>query len=410
MAQPFFPFATSFPDMTIFRLFSRRLLPPAAFLLALVFVSGCGGSSPAESGEAAFKNGDYKAAGKAFRKAAKDQGKSAALQYNLGVACAKSGDNIGAREAFEKALELDPSNAEASEYLAAILRDSGDLPRSRAILDSLVVIAPGGEPLARALNSIALTDLACNRADLALLRLFRARRADPGYAPTYFNLARIYADRYQLFHEAYLEYETYLRLAVEGDPMRPKAEEDIGKLRELGADRAPQGPNASPSASVRKLIADGATAYQKKRWSQAVDSFEKAIKADPKSYEAASYLAAALYAQNKLAEASAAYKRAEEVNPAIAEPVFMQGQLAYVQGNQAEALQILAGRVIPKWPSEARAYELAAYSACSLGQLYEARQFGEAYIDLMTAAGKPPTAFAKWFAQIPVDTPFPKHN
>lgn len=388
----------------------RGLLPAAALLLAVVLSAGCGGSSPAESGEAALKGGDFQAAAKAFRKVAQKDGASSALQYNLGVACAKSGDNVGARAAFEKALELDPSNVDASEYLAATLREMGSFTRSREILETLAAQAPAGEPLARFLNGAALTDLACNRADLALLRLFQARRAAPGYAPTYFNLARIYDNRYQLFHEACLEYETYLRLAVEGDPMRPKAEENLARLRAIGADREPDGPNTSPSSAVRKLLADGSAAYQKKRWQQAADCFGKALKADPKSYDAASFLAATLYAQNELAEASAAYKRAQEIAPGLAEAVFMQGQIAYVRGNQAEALQILSGTVIPKWPSEARAYELAAYAACSLGHLYEARKYGEAYIDLMAAAGNRPGAFAKWLAQIPENTPYPEIN
>ncbi len=77
-------------------------------------------------------------------------------------------------------------------------------------------------------------------------------------------------------------------------------------------------------------------------------------------------------------------------------------------GNKAEALRLLSGKIIPKWPSEARAYEIAAYAACSLGPPYEARQFGEAYVALMAAAGGQAAAFAKWLAQIPENTPFPE--
>ncbi len=401
-----FPSQASDPDMTILSTMLHRLVPASALLLVLSLSSGCG-PSPAESGETALKNGDYQTAVKMFRKAAQKEDKSPALQYNLGVACAKAGDNTGARLAFARALELDPGNVETSEYLARILRETGDLVHAREISEGLAAAAAEGEPFARALNDIALTDLACNRADLALLRLFHARRAVPAYAPTYFNLARIYFDRYQLFREAFLEYEAYLRLAVEGDPMHPKADEGIARLRALGADRDPQPPSSSPSSAVRRLISDGSAFYQKKQWQKAVDCFEKALKADAKSYDAAFSLAASLFAQNKLEEANAAYRKAEEIAPGRADAVFGQAQIAYVRGDQAEALQILSGTLIPKWPSDARSYELAAYAACSLGHLYEARQYGEAYIDLMTAAGNKPAAFAKWLAQIPVDTPFP---
>jgi Tfp pilus assembly protein PilF len=150
-----------------------------------------------------------------------------------------------------------------------------------------------------------------------------------------------------------------------------------------------------------KLVKQGADAYARSKWTLAEESFTKALEADPESYEAAAYLANTRWAARHFEAAAEAYAKAASLDPNQFYPVFMQGHIAYTLNNIARARQLLTAVAIPHWPDNPKSYEIAAYSLASEGRIYEARVYGECFIELSKAEGAAATNFQKWFEKLP---------
>lgn len=331
-------------------------------MLAAVLSAGCGrGGSDIAKAAADFNAGRYAAAARTLEKSIARGGATSTLYYNIGVAKAMAGDAEGAIRAFENAQSIDITASDAAEYRAHLLAEKGDVEAAHEILDGLVTDTD--EPLrqARVLSALAVCEHGMGRDDLAFLRLLRAVAIDPSYAPAAQNLA---------------------------------------KLREGRDDGAPAAPHTS-SAEVNGLVAKGTDAYSRSKWQQAIDFFEKALKADPKSYAAASALAAAHFAARHYSDAAEAYEQAAKLDPSKFEPFYWQAYIAYSLGNPVKATKILCETVIPRWPDDARSYELASYAWATQKRFYEARMFGEEFLRRAKAAGTDTTAFSKWFKPLP---------
>lgn len=330
--------------------------------LAAAFAAGCGGGkSNAAKAVEEFNAGRYEAAAKTLEKVVRDGGATSTLHYNIGVAKAMAGDKEGAIRAFENARSLDIGATDAAEYRAHLLMENGDIETAHEILDGLVTDDDEPARQARALSALAVCEHRLGRDDLAFLRLTRAISTDPSYKPAIQNLAALREGR--------------------GDDVKSK----------------PHDTNAEAAA----LIAKGSDSYARSKWQLAIDSFEKALKADPESYHAASSLATAHFAARHYSDASETYELAAKLDPSKSDPFYWQAYIAYSLGDPVKATRMLCETVIPRWPDDIRSYELASYAWATQKRFYEARVFGEEHLRRAKMAGTDASAFAKWFAAMP---------
>ena len=370
----------------------------AAPLIALL--AGCGdGKTAADKGEAALLAGNYQVAARALDTAARKTEPTSPLYYNLGAAKARAGDVQGAIRAFENAETTDISNLDALEYRANMLLKAGDPAGAHELLDRAIDDVSGSAAKARMENSLAVAEHALNRDDLACLRLAKAIRTDPGYAPSYYNLARILEEAYQFHAGALANMRKFAEMTDANDARLANAEKFIAEVK--AADEASAKPPHASSPAAAKLIAQGKDAYARSRWSLAEDFFSKALDADPDSSEAALQLALTRYNARHFDAAAEAYAKAAALDPGQFTPVFMQARLAYTAGNPARALQLITGVAVPRWPDNPQCYDLAAYSWATQRRFYEARLYGSVYLELSRAAGANVAQFEEWFAKLP---------
>ncbi|WP_038495068.1 tetratricopeptide repeat protein [Collimonas arenae] len=83
----------------------------------------------------AAQNGDYPAAVKALREAARREPTNAAMLSDLGYAMLRSGDTASARVPLAQAAELMPDNRKMIGNLALLLLVSGDPEKARVVMD-----------------------------------------------------------------------------------------------------------------------------------------------------------------------------------------------------------------------------------------------------------------------------------
>lgn len=385
--------------------FKSILMRSAVFCIlapVLASMSGCGGKDgdAAAKGEAALRAGNYAAAAKALDVAARKTQPTTHLYYNLGAAKALAGDLDGAINAFESAEREDIANLDATEFRAYALSKSGDLGAAHELLDRAIDDATETEARVRILNALAVVEHGLHYDDLACVRLARAIRLAPDYAPSYYNLAHFLEEAYQL-HDAALANIVKFEAKAEADnPVREKAAAFKARV-EAAAKRAPSRKPHATTAAAAKLVKQGADAYARSKWTLAEETFAKALEADPESYEAATYIANTRYAARHFEAAAEAYAKAAELAPDKFDPVFMQGHIAYSLNNTARARQLLIGTAIPRWPNNPKSYEIAAYALATEGRFYEARVYGESFIELSKAAGANVSGFETWLAKLP---------
>lgn len=371
------------------------------FSSAVMLIAGCGNdSSDVAKGEAALKSENFKTAAEKLGGVAKNKHLTSSFCYNLGVAKAKSGDVDGAIKSFDNALALDKNNIEALEYKASVLRDTGDFVTAHGLLEQAIEKTSVPLSKARLLNSLAVTEHALHRDDLACIRLNNAIRIAPKYAPSFYNLAKILGNSFQLHEEAINAVNLCNELLPSDDPMREKAAELALQLSNVMTPRKSDSTHKTSSAAS-KYLKQGLDAHAKSKWSLAEEMLKKAYDADPKSPEVISGLAATYYATARFSEAADAYAKAANILPRQFNPAFMQGRVAYSAGNHSRAIDILTRNVIPRWPIYRQSYEITAYAWTSMGRYYEAKVFGQQYIELSKIAGKDVSAFEKWFKTLP---------
>jgi tetratricopeptide (TPR) repeat protein len=375
------------------------LLVPAAIAAIL---SGCGGKPAAESGEEALAQGDYKAAAKFFRAAVKGNPSSVPLFYNLGTAQALAGDTAGAISSFREVLRFTPGDLDAFEVLAVELRKAGsaeNLAESHELLDFVVGFRQTASEKARALNSLALTEKALRRNDLAVARLVAALTADPGYATACYNMADLCAKTLNLPVPAKKAIDAFLASAPEDAALAAKAV----ALRDSVAASIPVPYSHATGEEAKGFVRSGAEAYAKKDYAKAEQMFAKAAEADPLAFEARFNRANALLSANRLSEAATSFAEAAAIDPARFDAAFWQARLAYATGDYGKAIELLTGRVIPSWPDEPQSYLFASYAYAQQQRYYEAEVFGELYVAKAAKADpKAKTAdFKAWLDKLP---------
>jgi len=370
-----------------------------ALLAALA--AGCGGGGGLEDGEKALALGNYQMAAKCFKNALKAHPSSISLLYNLGTAQAMSGDSKVAIATFRDILRLTPGDLDASEALAAELRKSGspeNLLESHDLLDFTVSFRQGMEK-ARALNSLALTEMALRKNDLALARLIDAFDVAPGYAPTHFNYAVLLSRELNLPAKAVEELNKFTASPDAPAELSKKAK----SLRDSLVPRiaAPYSHKTTPEASA--LAKRGAEAYAKRDYKSAENAFAAASAADPLDFESALNRAHSLLALGRTAEARSAYAEASALNPARQDAAFWHPRLAYAEGDCEEATRLFTGVFIPQWPEDPQGILYATYAYTKLQRYYEARVYGALY--LAVARKSNPKAklsdFESWLAKLP---------
>ena len=369
-------------------------------LAGTVLLSGCGdAASAAAKAESALRDGDYAAAAKSMETAARKGEPTSELYYNIGAAKAMAGDFAGAAQAFENAEKLDVGNIEALEERAKALMARQEYAAAHELLDRAFADTTALEAQARVLNALAVCEHGLQRDELAVLRLNKATRLAPGYAPTYYNLAKILGDGFSASDAAGKALDNFSIYADADSEYLEKA-----KLYKLQIEAALQGQPPAPALTTnikaRKIIDLGLDYMKKAKLNSAEDCFVKATETDPKSYEAMLQLATVRYTAKNFNAAVEAYQKAAALNPASVDPIYMQGVIAYALGDAAKATQILAGTAIPKWPADPRSYEVAAYAWYNQNRNYEVRVYGEEFIAVSKAAGKDVSAFENWLSQI----------
>lgn len=386
----------------------RLHLPIAPLLcgLALLLFSGCGrraGADHYEQGLAHLQAGNCKAAVRCLKRACGRITDSAPLYYNLGTAYFGLGNMEGAAEAFAAALKIAPDDPLAQEHLAQVHLQRQSWEPARDLLTQALPRAAKAD-LPRLLNALSLAEQNLGRIDIACLRLLQAQRADRRHAPTLYNLASLYRDRFQLYEEAADLFELYLRLAPPADAHVAKARDAIRRLKASntrGADAATRPPpRARDAAAALRAFQEGETQRAARRWDRAAAAYGRALAADPAHYAAAFNLGCVLSAAGLPDEAIKAFQRAGEIEPAKVDPLYWQALEAYKGRNYALAAQLLANHAIPRWPNHAPSFELMALVRYAQGRSAEARLHGEESLALTPARARR-ESFAAWVRSLP---------
>jgi tetratricopeptide (TPR) repeat protein len=230
--------------------------------------------------------------------------------FDLGNAWLEKGDWKKAGQAYSHALTLDPSFAGASYNLARALTESGDYEMALKVLDALASRDPGNVDIVAA-RAYALYKKGDAKDALAAYRELLALDA---YAPdAVYNAALLelasgdastaVADLERLTSAKPDDGQAFLLLGRAIDRRASNAA-TIGKTTAAGGggSAALNESDASALAAYEKAMALGKTdadalvrmsqLYEKtRRFSEAMDALEEALKADPKRAAAAFYLA-----------------------------------------------------------------------------------------------------------------------
>lgn len=373
-----------------------------ATLLALAaLAAGCGREKlTVEDGERALASGDFQTAAKAFISAVKEHPTSVPLYYNLGRAQSLAGDTSGAIASFREVLRFTPGDLDASEALAAELRKVGGndaLAESHELLDFVLPYREDSISRARVLNSLALTEEALHRNDLALGHLLLARIAAPEYAPSFFNLGHLaIALRQPVVAQRYLE--AFLATKPRESAMATKATAMLAEATKSAP--PPYSHTATPEAAA--LVKKGIEAYDRRDYANAESIFIKAIAEDPLEFDAIFNRANALYALGRKDEAVRAFDEASALKPDHFEANFSRASVAYSTANYAKAIEILTTETLIRWPDSPKPFITAAYSFAQLRRYYEAKIFGAIYVAVAKAASpKSKTKdFEVWLSQL----------
>jgi len=381
------------------------------FLLLALLLSvtcGCGSHSSqraVKDGMAAFKEHKYSEAIASFTRASKRITNSPELYYNLGLAHLEEGNMEPAKAAFTAALELRPGYGDALACLGKIAYDQNnpsDLPKAQAYLEQALSAATTSESKARILTSLALTESARGRHDIARLDLLNALRLNRLYAPAYYNLASLYRDKFNLREEALDNFEIFVRLVDKSETHYGSAVNNIKRLRtNLERTRAEEldGVRRDPAAAAR-LLQEGMHLQVSKQYAKAIKSYRDALAADPLTFSAAFGLAMAYKTQGQREEAIEAFRRATDISPNHQDSYFQAAELAFQLKHYAEAEKILA-RAIARSPSNPANAELMARIRYAETRLPEARAYGEYYLSLLPPGDKNRAPYEKWVKSLP---------
>ncbi len=265
---------------------------------------------------AAHGRGDFPAAIAGYRSVLARLPRHVDALNLLGVALLAVGDASAAVTALRKVVAIDAGFAAARVNLALALRAIGDPAAALPHFRQAVRIAPNDPDTHHALGS-ELSQLGQDQEAMACFR--QALALAPDHAPAAINLSA-------LLERAGLEAQ-----AID--------------MAEQACRHAPSDPQAWIALGLRRMAAT--------RFVSALEAFHRAAALDPRSLQAASNQALALYhlkrfaeaiAQQRLAVANAPTDRSEQVQ--LAEFLLASGDLAAAEG--------LFERLVEDWPADSR--------------------------------------------------------
>jgi len=198
-------------------------------------------------------------------------------------------------------------------------------------LELLDLAARNGVSEPYILNAKAAIERAKNNHDLARVHLLAAMRADPNHAATYYNLASLYQDHFNLLADAREIFEMYKRHAKAPEDQARKAgqraqdiEKSLARTRnEVNQTRDPE--------RARRRMEEAARFEAARNWPSALAAYVEAKNADLLSVRAHRALAEYYEKRNDTVNAFRAYVEAANLPDAPAEVLAKAASYALAQ-------------------------------------------------------------------------------
>ncbi|MDD4102578.1 MAG: tetratricopeptide repeat protein [Kiritimatiellae bacterium] len=376
------------------------------FWVPFALLCGCGsdsGQAALRQGMSAFNEKNYSSAITLLTRAARRISDSADLYYHLGSAHLAKGEMEPAETALYAALELKPDYGEALAGLGQIAYYQKDIPKAKTLFEkALDAKLSSDEATACTLNGLALSEADQQNNGLARLHLLRAQKACRTYAPTFYNLASLYRDAFNLREEALDHFELYLRLADKNSRYYEKAENNIKRLQ-LNIERTQSekldSMRRDPSAAAR-LLHEGINAQSSRQYARAAKAYRDALTADPLAFNAAWGLGTVSRQQGQRAEALESFKRAADINPGHHDSHRQAAELAIQLTRYDEAEKVL-DRMFARSPFTPFSAEMMARIRHAQNRFPEARVYGEFYLSLIPPDDKRRPAYQQWVNTLP---------
>lgn len=295
----------------------------AAFV-AVTALAACSGKSESEftaAGKELLAKDDVPGAIIQFKNAIQKQPKSAQARLMLGIALLENGDPVSAVVEFEKAQDLQVPDEQVLPTLARAMLLMGDEKKLLAQLGTTRL--NDAEAAADLATSIASAHLRRSDKDSARQSIASALQRLPGYLPATVVKARLQAS--------------------EGD--------FDGALALLDQAKAP--------GDARDGVLRGEVLWHgKKDTAAALESFKKALTANPKAVDAHTSIIAMLIEQNKIDESKAQFDRLKKAAPNHPDTLFFEAQFAYASQDYKTTREI-TDRLLKTMPEHPRVLELA---------------------------------------------------
>ncbi len=355
----------------------KNLLLPPLFLLAIFLLSGCDASSHKTilKGQKALEEGNYQAAVTAFEKAAQRVTLDPVLYYNLATAYYSLGEPALAMNAATNGLAIDPGNERLLKLKAAIAYLKHDWP---AAFESLREAAGDNAPGSYILNALATVERANKNYDQARILLLSAMRKDRTYPATYYNLASLYQDHYNLYYpEASDLFETYGLLP--GIPERQK-NDAAARLTKITKLFAPL-PQNNTTARATQLMTEAARYAAARNWTFAERAYVEAKNDPSRSLDAHLALAAFYESRGETAKAYRAYVDASKLPSASSDTLYKAVTLALAQ-KHFDVADELCSKGMARAPNNLMFYYQMAVIRSEQRRLKDARAYAEYYVRL----------------------------
>lgn len=334
-------------------------------------------------GNRAEDAGDLQRACKLYRRAVASAPGEARAHLNLGIGLEASGDAAGARACYEKALAIDAANAAANYNLGKLLYTQGAHAEAKRRL-GLALQARAQFPEARIVRGYVLHALGELEAAAEDLQAgLQARPQDVAARAALASIRGALAVRSALEHHAAgrsAEAQAGYRAVLQQDPGNADALHFLGVAAHeegrhdeaaqlisrslevhasnaraqfgLGRVREAQGRSEDALASYRSALAIldtklddasflcdlGAALKTLGQAAEALESYRKAVQADPNSFDAHFNLGVVQRDLERSDEAIASFRRAIELKPDLADTHFALGNVLRMGDRMGEAL------------------------------------------------------------------------
>jgi tetratricopeptide (TPR) repeat protein len=216
-----------------------------------------------------------------------------------------------------KHLIIDPDFAQHAYALLCLLDiQRGDLKKADQALTAASDLLSDQASL---LVAAAYIDLFLHEDPLqAKKRLAQALTRQPTYPPAHYNMALLHEHWLGERAAAQTHYQAYLEHQHTDTPYLQDAKEALNRLAQLENTAISSDP-----VLAKQWLLKGSTAYNQKKYQQAIDYFNQAINADPQAESSHYNLALAYYHLKAYASAEMAFEAVLEINPAFADAHYM---------------------------------------------------------------------------------------